>query len=282
MGLRRARALGVLSVLVASACTTTAGRGRGDAPAAQNSPNPGVPVSQLPPVGRPVSAGFFNRDPQRVAVDLLGKVLCHRVGGLWLMARLIETEAYYTAERASHASLGFTPKRRALFMAPGTVYMYYARGGDSFNVSCRGAGNAVLFKAAVPLLGAAGGPAMLRRMAALNPLPSGRAREPARLCSGQTLLCRSLGLRVPEWDARPLPAPGLWLVDVGHRPEAIVRLARLGIPAGRDGHLPYRFVDFREARLATRPPARRGAGAGAVHPFPRGAAGWRALASREH
>ena len=30
--------------------------------------------------------------------------------------------------------------------------MYYARGGDSFNISCAGEGNAVLLKAGIPYL----------------------------------------------------------------------------------------------------------------------------------
>ena len=33
-------------------------------------------------------------------------------------------------------------------MPPGTIYIYYARGGDSLNVSCGGDGNAVLIKSA--------------------------------------------------------------------------------------------------------------------------------------
>lgn len=93
---------------------------------------------------------FFDRNPQKVARDLLGKVIRHRVNGQWLSARIIETEAYYKKEKGSHASLGFTEKRRALFMQAGTIYMYYARGGDSLNISCKGKGNAVLIKSAYP------------------------------------------------------------------------------------------------------------------------------------
>ena len=78
---------------------------------------------------------FFAKDAQVLAQALLGKVMMVRYHEQWLSARIIETEAYYRAEKGSHASLGFTAKRRALFMAPGTIYMYYARGRDSFNIS---------------------------------------------------------------------------------------------------------------------------------------------------
>lgn len=83
------------------------------------------------PTGLPDA--FFDRDAQILARDLLGKVIRHRVGDLWLSARIIETEAYYCAEKGSHASLGYTEKRKALFLDGGHIYMYYARGGDSLN-----------------------------------------------------------------------------------------------------------------------------------------------------
>jgi DNA-3-methyladenine glycosylase len=217
-----------------------------------------------PPPGVALGPEFFDRDAQVVACDLLGKVLCHVVDGVALWAAIVEAEAYYLAERASHASLGYTDKRRALFMPPGTIYMYYARGGDSFNVSCAGAGNAVLLKAgwvpaqdgAGPLHGAAAPLAEMRRR---TPLPSGRPRPAARLVSGQTLLCKALGLHVPDWDARPIGTAPLALLDVGYRPRNVLRTTRLGIPPGRDGHLPYRFVDAARAAQATAHPL-RGAG----------------------
>ncbi len=204
--------------------------------------------------GTPLGSLFFDRDAQRLAQALLGKVLFHRVEGCWLAAEIIETEAYYRSEKASHASLGYSQKRKALFMAPGTIYMYYARGGDSLNFSCRGAGNAVLIKAGYPWLGAPRAGEMVARMAALNPLPGGARRPTEKLCAGQTLLCRALGLRVPEWDGRMIGGGQLRLLDVGLRPEAIIRTTRLGIPSGRDGHLLYRFIDRGRAPFCSKNP----------------------------
>ena len=204
---------------------------------------------------------FFDRDPQEVARDLLGKVVAHRPkdgGRLWLRAAIVEAEAYYIDEKGSHASLGYTEKRKALFMPPGTIYMYYARGGDSLNVSCRGEGNAVLIKSGLPDTTRQGA-AMLAEMQRRNPLPSGAMRPLARLCAGQSLLCRALGLKVPDWDQVRLPQTRLRFLDVGYRPERIIRTRRLGIPPGRDPHLPYRFVDLARAGSATHNPLCRGA-----------------------
>ncbi|MNF28892.1 DNA-3-methyladenine glycosylase [Pseudomonas linyingensis] len=220
---------------------------------------PTISPSRLPwPGARPLADAFFDRDACLVARELLGKVIRHRVDGLWLSARIIETEAYYLAERGSHASLGYTEKRRALFLDGGHIYMYYARGGDSLNFSAHGAGNAVLIKSALPWQDALSGAAALARMQANNPDRQGRPRPAEKLCAGQTLLCRALGLKVREWDGQRFDWQRLFVEDVGERPAQIVQTTRLGIPLGRDEHLPYRFVDVACARHCTRNPLRRG------------------------
>jgi DNA-3-methyladenine glycosylase len=196
---------------------------------------------------------FFNRDAQCVARALLGKVIYHRREHVWLSAMIIETEAYYLIDKGSHASLGLTPKRQALFMPAGTIYMYYARGGDSLNISCQGEGNAVLIKSGIIYPDTDPDPRVLQIMQALNPLPDGRTRMPERLCSGQTLLCRSLGLKVPEWDQQNFQPEKFYIADVGYTPQKIIQTTRLGIPIGRDAHLPYRFIDARYARRSTAP-----------------------------
>ncbi|MCF5744312.1 MULTISPECIES: DNA-3-methyladenine glycosylase [Pseudomonas syringae group] len=201
---------------------------------------------------------FFQRDAQILARDLLGKVIRHKVGELWLAARIIETEACYCAEKGSHASLGYTEKRKALFLDGGHIYMYYARGGDSLNFSAEGPGNAVLIKSAFPWTDATSDENALAQMQLNNPDASGAIRPAQRLCAGQTLLCKALGLKVPEWDARRFDPQKLLVEDVGQRPERIIQTTRLGIPSGRDEHLMYRFVDSGYARFCTRNPLRRG------------------------
>ena len=220
-----------------------------------------MPVKQplLPwPEARPLPDTFFDRDAQTVARALLGKVIRHRHQGYWLAARIIETEAYYAAEKGSHASLGYTEKRRALFLDGGHIYMYYARGGDSLNFSAQGPGNAVLIKSAAPWLDRYCASDALMRMQANNPAADGSPRPTHKLCAGQTLLCRSLGLKVPDWDARRFDPQRLFVEDVGEIPPQIVQTTRLGIPTGRDEHLPYRFVDATFTRQCTRNPLRRG------------------------
>lgn len=207
---------------------------------------------------RILDAAFFDQPSPALARALIGKVLRRRWKGQWLSARIIETEAYCLDERGSHASLGYTHKRRALFMDGGVIYMYYSRGGDSFNISAAGAGNAVLIKSAYPWIDAIAGPAALAVMQAENPDARGGVRPLQKLCAGQSLLCRALALRVPDWDARGFDAQELLVDDVGASPQTLIETTRLGITAGRDEHLPYRYVDPAYARYCTRNPLRRG------------------------
>jgi DNA-3-methyladenine glycosylase len=201
---------------------------------------------------------FFDRNARMLARALVGKVIRRHYEGLWLSARIIETEAYFLSEKGSHASLGYTEKRRGLFMDGGTIYMYYARGGDSLNISAHGPGNAVLIKSGYPWQDALSGDASLALMQRLNPDAAGRARPIGRLCAGQTLLCRALELKVPQWDAQAFDPAVFYVDDAGHAPQQLIQTTRLGIPAGRDEHLPLRYVDPDYAQFCTRNPLRRG------------------------
>jgi DNA-3-methyladenine glycosylase len=210
-----------------------------------------------------LSKQFFDRETTEVAKDLLGKVIKHRYSeNIWLKAQIIETEAYKKSEKGSHASLGYTKKRKALFMPPGTIYMYYARGDDSFNISTRGEGNAVLIKSGIPYFDkgidslSEREKEMLSTMKDINPI-NGRERETMYLCSGQTLLARSLNLKVKDWDQQEFQRGVLEIVDKNYTPKQVVRTKRLGIPEGRDEELMYRFVDKKYAKYSTDNPLKR-------------------------
>ena len=165
----------------------------------------------------PPGTGFFEKPPLLLAQALLGKVLRHRIDGdIWLAARIIETEAYEKTEKGSHASLGFTQKRAALFMPPGAIYMYYPRGNDSLNFSAKGEGNGALIKSAFPYVDRMSSEQAVSIMQTLNPGNNG-VRPPHKLCNGQTLLCRSLDLKVVDWNQKTLQTGRCILDDVGYR-----------------------------------------------------------------
>lgn len=202
--------------------------------------------------------GFFDRDACLVAQQLLGKIIRRKYRGTWLSARIIETEAYYLSEKGSHASLGYSEKRRALFMPAGTIYMYYARGKDSLNISCNGEGNAVLIKSAFPFtddaVDAETQTNIIANMQRLNPTAAGDKRPIEKLCSGQTLVCRSLDLKVTDWDGRQFDKSIFYLDDVAISVDKYIQTTRMGIPTGRDEHLMYRYIDYDYARYCSSNP----------------------------
>lgn len=199
-----------------------------------------------------ISSTFFNQSALELAPALLGKIICRYYNGHWLYVRIIETEAYELSDKASHSSLGFTLKRKALFMPAGTIYMYYSRGKDSLNISSHGEGCAVLIKAAIPYRDLLDDQT-LEMMHKLNPLPNGDKRLPHKLMSGQTLVCRSLNLKVADWDQQQF-SQQFFIADTDYKPHKTIQTTRLGIPSGRDEHLLYRFIDAVYVRSCSKNP----------------------------
>ena len=205
---------------------------------------------------------FFNQYADIVAKNLIGKIIRHKKNNIWLSAQIIETEAYCVDDKASHASLGYTEKRKALFMAPGTIYMYYSRGKDSLNISCKGAGSAVLIKSGIPFfkdLSDDKQNEMIQFMTLENPivnLKTGKTkqRKMEKLCSGQTLFCKSLDIKLKDWTTKNFDYKKLKLEKTTYKPKTILQTTRLGIKQGRDEDLLYRFIDKKYAKYSTKNP----------------------------
>ena len=100
---------------------------------------------------------FYNQDAIKLARDLIGKVLVHRVREKEYRARIVETEADVgTHDRASHASKGRTERTEVMFGPGGHAYVYLIYGiYEMFNIVAgqRGDAQAVLIRAAEPLEG---------------------------------------------------------------------------------------------------------------------------------
>ncbi len=100
---------------------------------------------------------FFERDPARVAKELLGKILVRKLNSKILAGKIVETEAYYgKKDPASRASSG-RPKYcvKLLYDEPGKILVYMVHGNWLFNIIAhekRKVG-AVLIRALEPLKG---------------------------------------------------------------------------------------------------------------------------------
>ena len=173
---------------------------------------------------------FFGRDPLAVARDLLGCVLTAR----GVSVRLTEVEAYAgTADPASHAFRGPTPRSAVMFGPPGHLYVYFVYGMHwCANLVCGpdGTASAVLLRAGEVV---AGQTLARQRRPAARSHPD-LARGPAKLAGVLALSGADTGADLCR------PGAGIRVHAGGPVPDALVRRGpRVGVAAG--GERPWRF-----------------------------------------
>jgi DNA-3-methyladenine glycosylase len=135
-------------------------------------------------------------------------LLVRALDGELLIGRIVETEAYFPKDPASHAFRGPTPRNRAMFGPPLHAYVYFIYGANwCLNVTseAEGVGAAALVRACEPVTGIA-------TMRTLRGRPAVKDRDLAR---GPGNLCRAFGIG-PEFDGADLTGgSALWLADDG-------------------------------------------------------------------
>ena len=182
--------------------------------------------------GGPIPAAFYDRDPRRVARELLGAVLeCASDDGV-ASGRIVETEAYLGPhDPACHAVVGRTARTWHLHGPPGIAYVYFIYGVHwCFNAVtlAEGVGSAVLVRAVEPLDGIA----LMRRR---RP----RARTDRDLANGPGKLCAALGID-GRLDGVPLQQGALVIRAAAPVADADVSVTpRIGITRAADWPLRY-------------------------------------------
>lgn len=72
---------------------------------------------------------WFRRPATELAIALLGKVICRRVGDEVIRRRILETECYFGEEdTACHAHKGKTSRTEVLYLPGGRAYVYLCYG----------------------------------------------------------------------------------------------------------------------------------------------------------
>ncbi|XP_047213492.1 DNA-3-methyladenine glycosylase-like isoform X1 [Girardinichthys multiradiatus] len=205
----------------------------------------------------PERSHYFNGEPRRrleqdfysqpcisLAKAFLGKVLVRRCAdGSELRGRIVETEAYLGGEdKASHSAGGKrTERNTAMFMKPGTIYVYPIYGIYlCMNVSSEGEGAAVLLRSLEPLQGQSA----MRKLRAARRQEGARQLKDKELCNGPSKLCQALN--IPRcFDRRDLASdPEVWLEadESPPKPQDIVSAPRIGIEShGEWAKKPWRF-----------------------------------------
>ncbi len=199
--------------------------------------DPGFDITRA----RPLSRRFYDRDPRRVARELLGKVLARKHGRCLLAGRIVEVEAYLGAnDPAAHAAAGPTARNMVLFGPPGFAYVYFIYGNHyCLNVSCLSEGKAgsVLFRALEPV---AGLEHMFRARELALPDGQPRLTDLRLLTTGPGRLAEALGITRPRDNGKDLTTfSDLTILDDGFSTRRVVTTPRVGIRKAAEAKLRY-------------------------------------------
>jgi DNA-3-methyladenine glycosylase len=195
---------------------------------------------------RPLQRAFYARNPERVARELLGKVLVRakpaqsngKDGGIRLTARIVEVEAYLGEnDPAAHSAAGQTLRNAVLFGPPGYAYVYFIYGNHyCLNVSCEPDGKAggVLFRAVEPISG-------IDEMSRTRGIEIRGPKDLPKLTKGPGRLAEAFGItRVRDNGCDLTSSAGsLWIGDDGYQVGRICITPRIGITKAADHPLRY-------------------------------------------
>ena len=193
----------------------------------------------------PYQPAFFNRDPVRVARELLGARLVRTLDdGRSMAGRVVEAEAYDCPRDPSCTAGRFHAARSAeLALAPGTFLFWVAHTHPLLQVACRPEGvcSSVLLRALEPISGQ-------HTMLEFRPA-TGRYN----LTSGPAKLVQALHI-TPDFRGQRVNGPQLALYPGEAVPDERVTItARVGIQAGQ--HLPWRFTETGNPWLSSGKPS---------------------------
>ena len=176
-----------------------------------------------------LTSDFYDQECELLAKILLGKILVRQFNdGSRVWGRIVETEAYLGGEDKASHSYGNkrTQRNAAMFMEPGTVYVYSIYGMYfCFNVSSKGEGAAVLIRAIEPL----GGLELMEKLRrSTNKAPKKLTAH--QLCNGPSKLCISFGIDRQLNAANLVSSQFLWIEDENlEEPINIVISSRIGM-----------------------------------------------------
>lgn len=174
-----------------------------------------------------LSIPFFDVPCVQLAKSLLGKTLVRKIGSHRISGTIVETEAYLGVEdKAAHSYQGKrTERNEAMFMAPGTAYVYNIYGMYCcFNISSAGEGCAVLIRALEPMDG-------ISQMREIRCKSSKKNQKDSSLVNGPSKLCQALQIIKSSCNKIDLTSSNeLWLESGYSVPiDEIVHCPRINI-----------------------------------------------------
>ncbi|BFZ02987.1 hypothetical protein BsWGS_06026 [Bradybaena similaris] len=183
---------------------------------------------------------FFDVPCVDLARTLLGKHLVRMVGTERVTGRIVETEAYLGLEdKAAHSYNGKrTERNEAMFMQPGTAYVYNIYGMYCcLNISSQGDGCAVLLRALEPLEN-------IELMRTIRGSKSAKKQKDKEMTNGPSKLCQALQISKQVFNQIDLTSSDLMWLEKGDDvdSDAIISCPRINIGYADDWkEKPLRF-----------------------------------------
>lgn len=185
-----------------------------------------------------LSRSFYERsDVVQVAKELLGKILCTQIDGVFTSGIIVETEAYNgTSDKACHAcNHGKTERNKIMFGNGGFAYVYLCYGiHHLFNVvtNVSNKADAVLIRAIEPTDG-------------VNSILNRRKKTKLErsVGGGPGIATKALGISSIHYG-EDLLGDVIWIEDrnINIAQNKIIASPRVGVEyAGLDAKLPWRF-----------------------------------------
>ena len=185
---------------------------------------------------------YLRADVEKIAKDLLGKVLVTQFDDGYTSGRIVETEAYAgEIDKASHAYRGKTPRTTVMFGQGGTAYVYLCYGiHQMFNIvtNQEGIPHAILIRGVEPLEGI---DLMLKR--------TGKKKPDATLTRGPGNVGKAFAFHTTQCGY-PLTGDQIFIADDGYILPAsqIVTSPRIGVDYAGD-HAEWHFRYFIKGNL---------------------------------
>ncbi|CAG5118854.1 unnamed protein product, partial [Candidula unifasciata] len=158
-----------------------------------------------------LSREFFDVPCVDLARALLGQYLVRRLGTERVSGRIVETEAYLGLEdKAAHSYKGKrTERNEAMFMQPGTAYVYNIYGiYCCLNISSQGEGCAVLLRALEPVQNIG----IMRTTRSSN---STKKQKDKEMTNGPSKLCQALQISKSMFNQIDLSSSDLMWLEKG-------------------------------------------------------------------
>lgn len=156
------------------------------------------------------------------AKDLLGWKLVHESEAGRTSGYIVETEAYDSADEASHSFRGETTRTAVMFGPAGKLYVYFSYGMHycmNIVTGPEGDGQAVLIRALEPCEGI--------------DLMTKRRGNKSNLANGPARLTQAMGIDLSFNGGDVLSGSKVW-IEPGFEPEAITETTRIGISKAKD------------------------------------------------